>query len=105
MPIDPCEPADEQAKMLVRRFRARPLGPYDPALQSFLLGFRAAPARNKHVLIRLQGRNAWTLGRMGGRRVPVEVLGGEFNSPAEAEWAVFCARWTQLYGWNPELVT
>lgn len=104
MHIDPANRADPGVVALVRRFRASPLGPYDAELQAFLHGFRAQPARGKHVLVRLRGRNAWTLGRMGGRGEAVSVLGGEFSDPASGEWAVFCARWMVLYGWNPEEV-
>lgn len=101
---DAPRPDDPAVIDLVRRFRANPLGPYDPELLAFLLKFRGVPAAGKHVLIRLDGRNAWTLGRMGGRGKPVTVLGGEHEDPAEAEWAVFSARWQDLYGWKPEQV-
>lgn len=104
MRTDDPQATDPDIVGLIRRFRARPMGPYDPALQAFLLAFRAQPAPGKHVLVRLAGRNAWTLGRMGGRGEPVTVLGGEYTDPTEAEWAVFCARWQTLYGWHPEQV-
>lgn len=89
---------------LIQRFRERPLGPYDAELNAFLLRFRAVPAPGKHVLVRLRGRNAWTLGRLEGRGRPVSLLGGVFDDLASGEWAVFCARWNDLYGWHPERV-
>ena len=101
---DAPSPADPVVVDLIRRFRARPLGPYDPELLAFLLRFRGVPAQGKHVLIRLDGRIAWTLGRMGGRGKPVSVLGGCYEEPSEAEWAVFSSRWQDLYGWPPEQV-
>lgn len=101
---DRADPTDACTKALVQRFRSKPLGPYDAELQAFLLSFRAVPARGKHVLVRLRGRNAWTLGRMGGRGVSVTLLDGEFDDPASGEWAVFRARWIELYGWDPEIV-
>ena len=99
---DPPSRDDAAIVGLIRRFRAAPLGPYDPELHAFLLRFRGVPGRGKHVLVRLDGRNAWTLARMGGRGEPVTVIGGCFEDLAEAEWAVFSARWFDLYGWQAE---
>lgn len=101
---DTPSPADPGVVALIRRFRAAPLGPYDAELQAFLLGFRGVAAQGKHVLVRLEGRNAWTLARMGGRGEPVTLLGGCHEDPDEAEWAVFAARWLDLYGWRPQEV-
>lgn len=95
---------DPAVVALIRRFRAAPLGPYDPELRAFLLRFRGVPARGKHVLVRLAGRNAWTLARMGDRGEPVALIGGCYVDLAEAEWAVFSARWLDLYSWKPESV-
>ena len=77
---------DPEVVALIRRFRAAPLGPYDPHLRAFLLRFRGVPARGKHVLVRLDGRNAWTLARMGDRGEPVTPIGGCYDDLAEAEW-------------------
>ncbi len=93
---------DPEVVALIRRFRAAPLGPYDSDLRAFLLRFRGVPARGKHVLVRLDGRNAWTLARMGDRGEPVTPIGGCYDDLAEAEWAVFSARWLDLFGWKPE---
>lgn len=93
---------DPEVVALIRRFRAAPLGPYDPDLRAFLLRFRGVSARGKHVLVRLDGRNAWTLARMGDRGEPVTPIGGCYDDLAEAEWAVFSARWLDLFGWKPE---
>lgn len=54
------------------------------------------------MLVRLDGRNAWTLARMGDRGEPVTPIGGCYDDLAEAEWAVFSARWLDLFGWKPE---
>jgi hypothetical protein len=101
---DAPDASDPVVVGLVRRFRAAPLGPYDPELLAFLLRFRAVPAQGKHVLVRLDASNAWTLARMGGRGKPVTMIGGHYEDPAEAEWAVFSSRWLDLYGWRPEQV-
>lgn len=89
---------------LIRRFHRQPLGPYDPELQAFLLPLRNLPASGKHALMRLPARQAWTLVRLGGRGRPVQILGGCWTSTADAEWALFRARWQALRGWDPQAV-
>lgn len=95
---------DERARLapLIRRFRQQPMGPYDVELQAFLLRLRNLPAAGKHALMRLPGREAWTLVRLGGRGRPVQIVGGCFTTPALAEWALFRARWQSLHGWDPQ---
>jgi hypothetical protein len=39
---------------------------------------------------------------MGDRGEPVTPIGGCYDDLAEAEWAVFSARWLDLFGWKPE---
>lgn len=89
---------------LIRRFRRAPLGPYDPELEAFLRPLRNLPAAGKHALLRLPLEGGWTLVRLGGRDRPVEVLGGRWVARADAEWAVFRARWLALRGWDPEQI-
>lgn len=89
---------------LIRRFHAAPMGPYDTELQAFLMPLRNLPAAGKHALMRLPQRQAWTLVQLGGRGRPVQVVGGCFDTPAQAEWALFRARWQQLHGWDPQSV-
>lgn len=89
---------------MILRFRSNSMGPYDAELQAFLLPLRNLPAPGKHALMRLPLQNAWTLVRLGERDCPVEIVGGRWTSRADAEWAVFCARWLALRGWHPELV-
>jgi hypothetical protein len=99
---EPADPARERA--LIRRFRQDPLGVPDPELRAFLLPLRNLPAVGKHALMRLPMQQAWTLVRLGGRNAPVEVVGGCWTSRADAEWAVFRARWQTVHGWDPECV-
>lgn len=89
-------------RALIRRFCRQPLGPYDAELQAFLLPLRNLPALGKHALMRLPARQAWTLVRLGGRGRPVQMLGGCWQSTADAEWALFRARWQDLRGWDPQ---
>lgn len=89
---------------LIRRFRSDPLAAPDPQLRAFLLPLRNLPAAHKHALMRLPAQQAWTLVRLGGRDAPVEIVGGSWSSRADAEWAVFRARWQAIHGWDPELV-
>ena len=91
----------EQAA-LIRRFRADPLAAPDAQLRAFLLPLRNLPAARKHALMRLPSQQAWTLVRLGGREAPVEIVGGRWQSRADAEWAVFRARWQVVHGWDPE---
>jgi len=97
-------PADARERALIARFRRCPMGPYDPELQAFLLPLRNLLAPGKHALMRLPRRNAWTLVCLGDRERPVQRLGGCFTSRAEAEWAVFRARWLALRGEDPEAI-
>ena len=101
---DPGEPGQDTARCaaLIRRLRAQPLGPYDAELQAFLMPLRNLPAARKHALMRLPGREAWTLVRLGGRGRPVEIVGGCHTTPQDAEWALFRARWLSLHGWDPQ---
>jgi hypothetical protein len=94
-------PAARQRELL-RRFRARPMGPYDAELQAMLLPLRNVAAAGKHALMRLPSRGGWTLVRLGGRGRPVEILGGCWTSRGDAEWAVLRARWQALHGEDPE---
>lgn len=89
---------------MIQRFRRNPLGPYEPDLQHFLLPLRNVPAPGKHALMRCPGEEAWTLVRLGDRGRPVEIVGGRWTSLADAEWAVFRARWLAMRGWDPEVV-
>ncbi|MCB2007081.1 MAG: hypothetical protein KDH93_18840, partial [Rhodoferax sp.] len=84
------------------RFRADPLAAPDAQLRAFLLPLRNLPAARKHALMRLPAQQAWTLVRLGGREAPVEIVGGRWHSRADAEWAVFRARWQAVHGWDPE---
>ncbi|HVL58770.1 MAG TPA: hypothetical protein VM491_19905 [Burkholderiaceae bacterium] len=94
--------ADPRQRELIERFRRNPLGPYDAELTAFLLPLRNLPAPGKHALMRLPGERAWTVVRLGGRDRPVELAGSErWESRADAEWAVFRARWQALHGWDP----
>lgn len=89
---------------LIRRFRRNPMGPYDAELQAFLLPLRNLSASGKHALMRRPAEGGWTLVRLGGRKQPVEIVGGLWTSRAEAEWAVFRARWQAVRGWDPEAI-
>lgn len=91
-----------EERRLIARFRQAPLGPYDAELQAFLQPLRHLPGRGKHALMRIPARRGYTLVRLGDRSSPVEVIGGFFDSLADAEWAVFRARWISLKGWDPE---
>jgi hypothetical protein len=90
-------------RALIARFKAAPLGPYDPELLAFLQPLRNLPGRGKHALMRMPARGGYTLVRLGDRLNPVEIIGGFFDSLADAEWAVFRARWMSLHGWDPEI--
>ncbi len=94
--------ARARQRVLIRRLRERPMGPYDAELQALLLPLRNVPAAGKHALMRLPTRGGWTLVRLGGRGLPVDIVGGHWTSRADAEWAVFRARWQALHGWDPE---
>jgi len=89
-------------RTLIARFRAAPLGPYDPELLAFLQPLRNLPGRGKHALMRMPARGGYTVVRLGDRLNPVEIIGGFYDSLADAEWAVFRARWMSLHGWDPE---
>jgi len=104
MSASSIEAPTSRQRELIRRFRFNPMGPYDAELQSVLLPLRNVAAAGKHALMRLPRRDGWTLVRLGGRGRPVEILGGCWTSRAEAEWAVFRARWQTLHGWDPETV-
>jgi len=93
-----------RVRALIRRFKSDPLGAPDPELRAFLLPLRNLPAAGKHALMRLPAQQAWTLVQLGGRGVPVEIVGGSWTSRADAEWAVFRARWQAVSGWDPERV-
>ncbi|MGE0314250.1 MAG: hypothetical protein AB7P21_21770 [Lautropia sp.] len=95
-------PADDRERALIRRFRQAPLGPYDVELEAFLRPLRNLPAAGKHALMRLPREGGWTLVRLGGRERAVEPIGGRWVSRADAEWAVFRARWQEVRGWDPE---
>jgi hypothetical protein len=96
------EQARTRERALIARFKAAPLGPYDPELLAFLQPLRNLPGRGKHALMRMPARGGYTLVRLGDRLNPVEIIGGFFDSLADAEWAVFRARWMSLHGWDPE---
>jgi hypothetical protein len=97
-----ASPPTVRQRELIRRFRACPMGPHDPEMQAMLLPLRNVAAAGKDALMRLPAERGWTLVRLGGRGRPVEVLGGRWTSRADAEWAVFRARWQSLHGWDPE---
>ena len=101
-PADAARTARERE--LVRRLRAAPMGPYDAEMQALLLPLRNVAAAGKHALMRLPGREAWTLVELGGRGRPVRIVGDCWTSRADAEWAVFRARWQALRGWDPDTV-
>ena len=54
--------------------------------------------------MRRPAERGWTLGRLGGRSGPVEIVGGLWTSRGDAEWAVFRARWKAVRGWDPEAI-
>ena len=95
---------DARERELIRRFRRNPMGPYDAELQAFLLPLRNLAAPGKHGLMRRPAERGWTLVRLGGRSGPVEIVGGLWTSRADAEWAVFRARWKAVRGWDPEAI-
>ena len=101
--IEPAVATVEERE-LIRRFRQKPMGPYDAQVQAFLLPLRNLGAAGKHALMRRPTDGGWTLVRLGGRGRPVEILGGLWTSRAEAEWAVFRARWQAVRGWDAEAV-
>ncbi len=100
----PDEAPSAFEREMIRRFRRKPLGPYDPQLQAFLLPLRNLPASGKHALMRLGGQDAWTLVQLGDRDRPVRIVGGYWTSRADAEWGVFRARWLALRRWDPETI-
>lgn len=79
---------------LITAHRASPFGPHPDPLARVLNYFRRKPTLGKYVIIRLPGATGWQLATITGRRREgsVSVRAGLYDSPQDAEHAVFLAR-------------
>lgn len=89
---------------LARAFRDAPFGPHGQELQKLLKLLRWEPFDDRIVAIQPRQNGPWQLARNTGRKgSPLEVFeaGGEgegFATLAEAQWAIFRARWERHTG-------
>jgi len=91
---------DPRRTELAAEFKASPFGPHSPDLQHVLNLMRATPLAGRHVLVVVERKREWALGKLSGERgKPVEIVPGyRFTDPETAEWTVFKLRWQALTG-------
>ncbi|WP_119462598.1 N,N-dimethylformamidase beta subunit family domain-containing protein [Rhodospirillaceae bacterium SYSU D60014] len=85
---------------LAREFRERPFGPHSEELQKVLKILRWDPFEDRIIAVQPRRSGPWQLARSTGRKgSPLEIFDGEgFATPAEAQWAIFRARWERHTG-------
>lgn len=85
---------------LAREFRDRPFGPHSVELQKVLKILRWDPFEDRIIAVQMRHGGPWYLARSTGRKgSPVHVFDGKgFTTPAEAQWAIFRARWERHTG-------
>lgn len=85
---------------LARQFRDNPFGPHGQELQKVLKLLRWDAFDNRIIAIQIERGGPWTLARATGRKgTPLVVYeGAEFPTLAEAQWAIFRARWREHTG-------
>lgn len=95
-------PVDGTRMDLVEEFRRNPRGPHSEELQKVLHRMRWGGVAGRYVLITLDPGKRWMLGRLSEKRgARIETFPNRvYNSPADAEWDVFCIRWGALTGRN-----
>ena len=85
-------------KTLIAAFRAKPIGPHEPALQRLLNRMRGEDIEGKHVLINLEPHREWEVAELQGRGKPPKRLGIRVTSVKDGEWEIFKLRWHRHTG-------
>ncbi len=85
---------------LARQFRDQPFGPHSAELQKVLKILRWDPIDDRIIAVQPERGARWQLARSTGRKgSPIEIFEGPgFATPAEAQWAIFRARWERHTG-------
>jgi N,N-dimethylformamidase len=85
---------------LARQFRDQPFGPHGTELQKVLKILRWDPIDDRLIAVQPQRGGRWQLARSTGRKgSPIEIFEGPgFATPADAQWAIFRARWQRHTG-------
>lgn len=85
---------------LARQFRDRPFGPHCADLQKVLKILRWDPIDDRIIAVQPERGARWQLARSTGRKgSPIEIFEGPgYGTPAEAQWAIFRARWERHTG-------
>ncbi len=85
---------------LARQFRDQPFGPHGTELQKILKILRWDPIDDRIIAVQPQRGGRWQLARSTGRKgSPIEIFDGPgYATPAEAQWAIFRARWQRHTG-------
>ncbi|MEQ8349758.1 MAG: hypothetical protein RLO22_14170 [Sneathiellaceae bacterium] len=85
---------------LAEEYRRQPFGPHSPNLQKVLKLLRWDPFDDRIIAVQTARGGTWQLARSTGRKgSPLQMYDGEaFATPAEAQWAIFRARWERHTG-------
>ena len=81
---------------VVEEFRLNPIGHHSPNLMRVLNAMRYDPSGYQTVLVTRVPFREWVLGTLPPDRADPVILDESrvFHNREDAEWAVFCARWT-----------
>jgi hypothetical protein len=84
---------------LAREFKQNPLGPHSPDLQRVLKLLRWEPATQRCLVVQTERGGNWRLACADGPRThPLRVYTRAYQTMAQAQWAVFRARWQRHTG-------